>query len=368
MSAHRLIVIVAGDPGGAAALIPVIRRLRDDPRFKLRLLSYRQATGLWRAVGFSPTVLPDQPIAATDAALLVKDASALLCATSVNGIDHERRLIDAARTMGVPSLALLDFWSNYAPRFRDGDGREIRPDRIAVMDTLAARQMAAAGFSPKQLVITGQPAFDRPSGFQCPPSARRAAVRARLGLSPATRLIVFASQPLAALHRQLSGNPLALGFDESRVMRGLRNQLARSRLPVTICLLPHPREPAGKWHPAQAARPAVVIAPRGLAPGQLAAAADVVVGMNSAFLIDCCQQGLPTLSLQPGLRGEDPLPTNAWAASRSVQRWSRLRPALESLLVAGMPGGRWLQQRRLPLYGGSATRVIHELERLMESH
>ena len=107
----------------------------------------------------------------------------LLTATSANGIDLEKLFLGAARRLGVPALAVLDFWSNYRQRFSDQrDNLIYLPDRIAVMDEHARTEMIAEGFAPELLSVTGQPAFDalEPAQQRFTPDAR-AAVRAQLG-------------------------------------------------------------------------------------------------------------------------------------------------------------------------------------------
>ena len=84
-------------------------------------------------------------------------ASLLLTGTSYNSVDLEKKFIASARERGVPSLAVLDFWSNFALRFSRGDGGlENIPDRIAVMDEWAREEMIAAGFDATRLVVTAR--------------------------------------------------------------------------------------------------------------------------------------------------------------------------------------------------------------------
>ena len=62
-------------------------------------------------------------------------------------------------------------------------------------------------------------------------------------------------------------------------------------------------------------------------------AADLVVGMNTELLVEACYLGCITLSLQPGLRYPDRLPTNRLGVSRAVYRQEEIRPALQELLL-----------------------------------
>lgn len=62
-------------------------------------------------------------------------------------------------------------------------------------------------------------------------------------------------------------------------------------------------------------------------------AADLVVGMNTELLVEACYLGCITLSLQPGLRHPDRLPTNRLGFSRAVYQEDEIKPALLELLL-----------------------------------
>jgi len=62
-------------------------------------------------------------------------------------------------------------------------------------------------------------------------------------------------------------------------------------------------------------------------------AADLVVGMNTELLVEACYLGCITLSLQPGLRHPDRLPTNRLGFSRAVYQENEIKPALLELLL-----------------------------------
>ena len=50
------------------------------------------------------------------------------------------------------------------------------------------------------------------------------------------------------------------------------------------------------------------------------------------LLVEACLLGCVVLSLQPGLRLADALPTNRWGVSQGVYYEKDIEPALESLL------------------------------------
>src|SRR5579871_3003695 len=120
-----VVLAVSGDPGGASALAPVMEFLRVSGRARIEARAYRQARTVWQKRGLPFTELDERAEPA-----FPEDAQLLLTSTSLNGVDLENRFTAAARVRGIPSLAVLDFWSNYRRRFGPGeDALENLPDR-----------------------------------------------------------------------------------------------------------------------------------------------------------------------------------------------------------------------------------------------
>lgn len=327
------VVAVAGDPGGADAVGPVLAALRAAGR-PVTALAYAQAGPVWARRGVPSEPLPPTP----DAAALLAGAGALLTATSCNGLDLEKPFRAAARRLGVPSVAVLDAWSNYVARFAGPDGRlDHLPDRVAVMDAQARDEMIAAGFDPGRVTVTGQPAFDdlaaRRAAFD---PARRAAARGRLGVGPDERLVLFASQPLAALCGSDPSHPDYWGYTEQTVLALLTAALdrivRRRRTTLTLVVRPHPREDAGTLRGLTAGAARVVVDGGGGDGPEVALTADLVTGITSVLLVHACLLGCVVLSLQPGLRRGDVLPTNRAGRSRAAYRPDEIEPAVEALL------------------------------------
>src|SRR5437016_5836618 len=140
------VLALAGDAGGAEALGVVLERLVADGRVRIRALAYRQAVGIWRRRGIE---YGEAPESASDEDLysLLHGVDLLLAATSVNGIDLERRCLELVQPLGIPSLVVLDNWSHYLRRFTGPvSHRLVQPNRIAVMDDTARAEMTMAGF------------------------------------------------------------------------------------------------------------------------------------------------------------------------------------------------------------------------------
>src|SRR5262245_41082490 len=108
-----IIVATAGDPGGAAALAPVLELLCREGR-QVRALAYRQAVAQWRDGGLDVEQLAETTnLEMARQRLSDLRADSLFTATSDNGINLEKPFIAAAQSLGIPSLAVLDHWMNY---------------------------------------------------------------------------------------------------------------------------------------------------------------------------------------------------------------------------------------------------------------
>jgi hypothetical protein len=363
------IIAIAGDPGGANALVPVIHRLRQLDIAPIQALAYREALHLWQQSRLAPESIDgDEGLELLQGRL--PDAGFLLTATSVNSVDRERAAFGIARGLGVPCLAVLDFWSNYRLRFTNRDGSLALPDRIAVMDELARSDMETAGFPAAALVVTGQPAFDtlRDTRAAFTPQ-HRSDLRRELGLGDDELLVLFVSQPFAAVYGSQDAARAALGFEECDVLRqcceALMALARRRRRCLTLAIRPHPRESAEKFPEIQEGGFRAVI---WNTPDQRQAAlgADLVLGMNSVLLYEAALMDCKVVSVQPGLKITDPLPSNRSGASTAVYDANKLGSTLENSLFEPdrQCGGR-VSSLMKPSSGNATEAVIAEIRKLL---
>lgn len=323
------VAVVAGDAGGARAVLPVAQRLRTARVVAVDCYAYGPAAPIFVEAGLGPI----RPSA--EALERLGRYDRLVVATSINQERWELRFTIRARELGIPSVAVLDFWGQYTPRFTLED-RLVLPDRIAVMDRSAQAEMIAEGFEPGTLSVTGQPALDELSEYarpevrtSCRQELRRIA-GAEVRPGP---VVLYASQPLSQLH-----DPAVLGFHESEVLAGViaagDRLLSRLRQSATLIIKPHPRE-AGHRFALPQTGPALtvrVLNESDVTPRLAAAGADLVVGMNSMLLLEACLLGTPVISYQPNLLLPDVLPSNRLGWSRGIFRPDDLEPAMEEEL------------------------------------
>jgi hypothetical protein len=294
-------LFLAGDPGGAAALLPVIREWRGEKT----VLAYRQAVDIFRRAGETVRALDEEAASVAEAGALLEDVqpSFLCAATSVNGVDWERRFFVAARQLGIPGLAVLDYWGNYAIRFTLAQEFDALPDLIAVADERMLAEMIACGFSAERIRVAGQPVLDEVRcWYGALPRGSRGRFRAALQVTEDTHLFLFVSQPLREMWRAV-GVDSAAKEDEMQAATRLAQAIAQSPIPSKQLLIKiHPRETADKYQSLRGSFAEWVrIAPAEMHRWEVCVAADDIFGIDSMLLEEARIMGCAVQRLESGV-------------------------------------------------------------------
>jgi hypothetical protein len=166
----RKIVAVAHDIGGAQAIYPVIARLRRRPNLRVNVVAGGFAQKVFAR--FRPeNATTDWSESEIDKYLDQNRPDLLLSATSWKST-LEQGFRNRADVRRIPSVVVIDFWSNYRSRWHDATYRfEDSQDRVCVMDQQTAAVMSSEGYPPALLHVTGQPHLERrfQRGFQRQP-------------------------------------------------------------------------------------------------------------------------------------------------------------------------------------------------------
>lgn len=325
MQKKSIIIAVSGDPGGANAVAPVIKLLQKDARFQTILYAYRQGFEIWKKNGFHVHNLSETNIKSTISDIYsTYQPNLILCGTSFNGINWERLFIKHARKNSIPSLAILDFWTNYSSRFWDSkEGEMNTPDFIVVMDKLARDDMILEGFDPSILLVMGNPAYDNLLEWRLKWTIDiREEIRENYNVGPDDFLVLFASQPLSTLYGDDPSSPLYPGYTEKTVIPILINALTALQTmmykkKIILIIRPHPREKLSDY--SQYVSPAfqVVISDNDEVR-DIIMTADLITGMSSAVLLEAVYLSKSVVSIQPNLCLADPLPCNRMGLSRGI--------------------------------------------------
>lgn len=342
-------VVVARDPGGAEALVPVLMQLRAEAAWDLQVLARGHALDVFASAGL-PTGIAEQalgtvPVGPAKVRRFLREHQVRLV-LAATGFESriEGQFIRAARQEGVPSFAFVDSWTNYRLRFleeSDGELSEaVLPDRIGVIDEFAAQEMEREGFPPERLRVVGQPALDRFAAYAVAAGhdARRC-LRTKLDLPEDAQVVAFFSQPIAALYGD-GGHADPRGYTEEDALAALLGAMARLDTPATLVVKLHPKEDRSRLAPLLVSGPVPYRIVRDVNGDEVVLGADVVVGMSSMALIKAAVARRPTLSVQPGLRGPDPCMLSRAGYLRTLTDPKAVRPALRAALSGARRGAR----------------------------
>jgi|GEM_PF-1185069 hypothetical protein len=221
----------------------------------------------------------------------------------VNTLEYSITL--AARSRGIPTIAVMDTWmeGSEAKLFTDirtGLPLDVLPDIVAVIDQRQHDAMIKEGFPAERLKITGQPYFDslveESKSFT---ESQRQQIRQAIGLDCQT-LILFSANAFS-LARSEKGY---CDLDVLKIMASVLPQLDGVGMAVKL----HMRTPDGdKAEISQFIKQAGVNMKLvdGIHPRLLSLAADLTIVEFSTLGNEAVYMRRPTMSFQPGLLGDD---------------------------------------------------------------
>ncbi|MBT3358871.1 MAG: hypothetical protein HN403_04500 [Rhodospirillales bacterium] len=283
MSGQSRVLFAAHDPGGARFLSPVIPMVLARG-LEVMLAATGPAADIWRSLG---DVTGDTKTA-------LAEFAPHLVVTGTGFGDFERAIWLAVRNRAVPSVAVIDAWTNLRRRFSGESGVEVLPDALCVPDQIMADEIAAGGWCTSRVHVTGHPHLQE--------TVQRLKNQ-RIGhLRSEPPIVAFFSEPVIQDH----GGASVVGYDQFGVMDavvGALGSLGAARLIVQ----PHPREHRENWARWLEDKPED--AKRRISIGEwrtdeLLNRCDAVVGMTSMVLAEAALSGIASLSLQPGRKAE----------------------------------------------------------------
>lgn len=363
------------DPGGANTVIPLVKPLRERG-YDVRLFGKDMALAKYRLEGLDGVdVLTELSAIKPDTVRhFIRSVSPDAVVTGTSADDFTEKYIwRASEELGIPSLAIVDQWSNYGLRFSGHGVNDISvyarekthpylPSRIVALDDYARMEMIGEGLPAERIVACGQPYFETVLARREDLGKSQQFCSAS-GIASEDFLVLFASEPITSTY-----GPGALaywGYTErtilSSLVRAVEKVAEETERSVVLVVRPHPKE--GSEHfldiVAQCDRIRCLF-DMGNSPWMLMKRADLVCGMSSMFLIESIIFGRPVLSVQIGLCREDPFVLSRRGTMRSVMSEGDLIARLRSSIIHGMHEIPAFEVIRNPV-----ERIIVEMERLL---
>jgi hypothetical protein len=253
----------------AGATNLILGWLKADGGLAVRAFMQGPAAALWRAA------FPGQPLCGSLEEAL-DDAKSLLSGTGwASALEHQARRW--AHVRGIHSVAVLDHWVNYAPRF-ERDGQVQWPDEVWVADAdaLALAHQALPGLPVRQL-----------DNLYLAEQVRY------IGPPPGNGTVLIVLEPVRnTWGRGQEGEFQALDYLFDHLGRLWPTGVTQ------VMLRPHPSESADKYQAWLARHPLVCI---DTSPGvaEAISRADVVVGVESFALTIALAACRPVYSSLP---------------------------------------------------------------------
>ena len=369
-------MVAAQYTGSANSVIPVARRLQEDDKVDLTLIANGPAISSFTQAGLSHSILNDY----TSAEVEFEDEEKpnLLVTGSSGGWCVEKKLILEARKRGVRSISVIDLPVNYILRVRNdktGDNLGCMPDIHTALDAESLEKMVKEGLPRERLKITGNPYFDDIGELNAKFTIdKRKEIREYFGVHPEGSLITFISQPIKG---DLKANKTTdWGYNEETIFKILSNGLNDMGYHGTFVIKFHPRETFEDIVERTLLLKDMNLVMSGKEDAtkreynnnyntrETMKASNLVVGMMSTSLMEACLLDTDVLSLQVGLKTEDPLITNKNGYSLGVYNTRELVPNLMKILYNG-EFREELKQRRESFVEGNDGKATERVVKLI---
>lgn len=371
----RRILIFSRDPGGTNAIMQLIDPLRALGN-EVLVYGKDAALSIHRKLHIECYDISDAIPSGTQEGTneFVRRTCPDLIVTGTSSEDFtERHLWKAAVGAGIRSFAVLDQWTNYRLRLiSEGDdpttepptSELVLPSFFFIMDEFARKEMCALGIDRERLLVSGQPFFDyiRKTGDRFT-TGEIEELRRELTGTQGGLVLVFASQPIASIHRKNGMAEDYWGYTEKTVLKSVTECLSKLAkelaVKVTLVLRLHPKDEANVYQDALATCPNSinVVIDRQRDSTLLLKAADLVIGMFSMLLLEAAILEIGFISVQIGLKRESPLIFDRMGIVRSILTEEELENTLRGVL-----SGKKLDLQNLKFEFGATEKIIEYLE------
>jgi hypothetical protein len=374
----RKILLFARDPGGANSIVPLVEPLKANGYYTY-VFGKDSALSVYniRAVqDYRDITKYVDPLSQNDLGEFLRSQAPDFIITGTSADDMTEKYIwTAAQGLNIPCFAIVDQWINYGIRFSSFGVSDMRshdrakkypylPTRIIVMDEFARDEMVKEGIPSSLILVCGQPHFEYLRNYQT--SRSNIDLYAKLGIDKSDIVITFASEPIVETYHESHTSDHYWGYTERTIFSNLLDAL-RETLRLTdkrVCLIvrPHPKESTmnladlyGRSGPR-----VKIVCDTDSHSLDLVSISHLVCGMSSMFLIEAVVLGKPVLSVQIGLRREDPFILSRRGIVTSILDFDALVRSLKSVIIE-----KSYDAYRFPIIHDPVHRIIISMEHLL---
>jgi len=266
---------------------------------------------------------------------------------ATNSPRAERAAIEAAREMGVPSLCIVDLFARFGIEWI---GKPGFADRVCVLSDYVRGIFLAAGRKPDEVVVTGNPAFDRLANPDLPRLASE--LRRHMGWED-RKVILYASQVEPAVDpiTGAPGNP-----DLLRQVEAVLYDMAARRADIAVVIRPHPNETRN----TDTMPDHIYFSGKSDNLPVLLRAADAVVTFSSTVGLEAALLHIPVLAVHGSVVNYH-MPLAEAGLATNVPTPRELPELLDSVL-----SGASRPTENLPEFGSATQKVAEEILRVCQ--
>jgi len=334
----KKILMFARDPGGANTIIPLVPAFMAKG-YEVILYAKDVAFTKFSEANLNPNSICEEfsCISPENIGVFLEKISPDLIITGTSADDNTEKLIwDEGNKLLMPSFAIIDQWVNYGLRFSPygvGQIEEFKknpeltylPTKICVMDKIAKFEATKENIPPEKLVVTGQPYFQ--------------ALKEKFDKIPQTpheeKIITFVSEPITDTY----GNSEFWGYTEKTVFSDFLEELEsfseETGLKFSLTIKLHPKESKNNYDEVKSSENVKISVDTSTQSLKLIKNSDLIVGMSSMFLIEAAILGKMVISVQTGLKRENPFILNRLGKLKSVTSKSLIKQELRKSLKEG---------------------------------
>ena len=301
------ILVFATEAGSAENLAAIVRA--NQHRASFTVFGVGAGREVFWLAGLAPSSKPKTESEKSVCSLLTAcHVDAVLIGRCIDPNSYERVLVRAAKRIHIPCVSIIDEWYDYKRNYIGLGNVVDYPNVICCPDSQAFDEAVSEGLPEGALQVTGSPAL---TAFVNEIAEQNSHNPGELSLDKSVnrRLKVLLLSEKIDSECQLDNNPLEarnsqLGYDEFRVRSELCEVLGSSGEETLVIEKLHPSMAIEKFPPLinkniewQVTKEMPLLS--------CLIASDIVIGMRSVALLKSYIAGLPTLSYQPSLSGEN---------------------------------------------------------------
>jgi len=347
------ILLFARDPGGANTIIPLFEPLK---RKGYTVSVYGKDIALARFssnnIEAADIVSEVGEVSEVSIGKFLADLRPDFIITGTSADDMtEKYLWKTAESLGIPSFAILDQWMNYGIRFSSYGVSQIQeyekdknflflPSKILVPDDLARRDSILEGLPEDKILVSGQPYFGWIKNIQVSDDKIKR-LRKDLDINNSDFIVVFASEPLQKIYKEEVKS--YWGYDEiSLFLHFYKTMVEETKITkqnIKIIVKLHPKEDPDYYLKLKSEirkDNIEIIIDQVSDPKLLIRVSDLVVGISSMFLLESVVLGKPTISLQIGLKRENPFMLDRIGVLKSIVTKVQLKEVVVKALTRNL--------------------------------